>query len=196
MEVKTDSKNINYYIRIFDNVLPKDIVNKLRMVCENRKEFHEAAIVGKEKQIVDTKIRNARIWTLKNIDEENLTTIHWTNFIMSVFSEYIKKYCDQIQTVGKVQINDIQILKYTKGGHYVFHVDHGSKISRTLSCIFFINDDYEGGDLLFQTPDKEYSSKIDKISNRMIIWPSNFLYPHCVTPVEKGTRYSIVSWAL
>ncbi len=28
----------------------------------------------------------------------------------------------------------------------------------------------------------------------MIIFPSNFLYPHQVMPVTKGERYSIVSW--
>ena len=32
--------------------------------------------------------------------------------------------------------------------------------------------------------------------NRMIIWPSTFLYPHTVKPVTKGTRYSVVAWAL
>ena len=37
---------------------------------------------------------------------------------------------------------------------------------------------------------------IEKKSNRMIVWPSNFLYPHAVKPVTEGIRYSIVSWAL
>ena len=35
-----------------------------------------------------------------------------------------------------------------------------------------------------------------KRPNRLIIWPSSFMYPHCVTPIEKGIRYSIVAWAL
>jgi len=196
MEVKINSTNINYYIRIFDNVLPKKIINKFNMICENRKEFEEALIIGEGKQLVDSKIRNTTVWHLKNVNEESLTTIHWSNFFLNIFTKYLQKYQDQIKTVGGARIDDIQLLKYTKGGHYVFHVDHARAIPRTLSCIFFVNDNYEGGDLLFETPDKKHNLKINKISNRMIIWPSNFLYPHCVTPVEKGTRYSIVSWAL
>jgi len=37
---------------------------------------------------------------------------------------------------------------------------------------------------------------MDKLKNRMLIWPSNFMYPHLVKPVTKGIRYSVVSWAL
>ena len=29
----------------------------------------------------------------------------------------------------------------------------------------------------------------------VIIFPSNFMYPHRVEPVTKGARYSYVSWA-
>ena len=40
------------------------------------------------------------------------------------------------------------------------------------------------------------TSTVEKKANRMIIWPSNFLYPHSVKPVTEGIRYSVVSWAL
>ena len=33
------------------------------------------------------------------------------------------------------------------------------------------------------------------VPNRLIIWPSNFLFPHSVLPVTKGLRYSVVAWA-
>jgi predicted 2-oxoglutarate/Fe(II)-dependent dioxygenase YbiX len=32
-------------------------------------------------------------------------------------------------------------------------------------------------------------------STSVIIWPSNFLFPHCVEPIQEGVRYSIVAWA-
>jgi predicted 2-oxoglutarate/Fe(II)-dependent dioxygenase YbiX len=28
----------------------------------------------------------------------------------------------------------------------------------------------------------------------LLIFPSNFLYPHRVEPVTKGVRYSFISW--
>jgi len=57
-----------------------------------------------------------------------------------------------------------------------------------LSIIGVLNDDYEGGELMFH--DKEYETKTGDV----VIFPSNFLYPHMVNPVTKGTRYSFVSW--
>jgi len=93
------------------------------------------------------------------------------------------------------RINDIQVLKYVPGGHYKFHIDDNTNIHRVLSLIYFVNDDYEGGDLVFKLIGTEEVLKVEKKKNRLIIWPSNFMYPHSVTPVLKGIRYSVVAWA-
>ena len=58
-----------------------------------------------------------------------------------------------------------------------------------LSIIGVLNDDYEGGELIM-LEDK----KIDTKAGELLIFPSNFLYPHKITPVTKGVRYSYVSW--
>ena len=57
-----------------------------------------------------------------------------------------------------------------------------------LSIIGMLNNDYEGGKLIFY--DKEYKLKKGEI----IVFPSNFLYPHKVTKITKGERYSFVVW--
>ena len=57
-------------------------------------------------------------------------------------------------------------------------------------------DDYEGGDLCFKDIKNNQELIIEKQKNRLIVWPSNFMYPHSVKPVTKGTRYSVVSWAV
>ena len=58
-----------------------------------------------------------------------------------------------------------------------------------------MNNDYEGGELVFYDPDQKSNPyKINVKPGRMIMWPSNFLYPHEVRKVTKGTRYSIISW--
>jgi predicted 2-oxoglutarate/Fe(II)-dependent dioxygenase YbiX len=58
-----------------------------------------------------------------------------------------------------------------------------------LSIIGILNDDYDGGELIM-LEDK----KIDTKKGDLLIFPSNFLYPHQITPVTKGVRYSYVSW--
>jgi PKHD-type hydroxylase len=89
-------------------------------------------------------------------------------------------------------------LKYTydpeKPGKYNWHQDIGGGMSslRKLSTVTQLSDpaDYEGGRLhLFTNKDldPEHIAMGDTI-----IFPSYL--PHCVTPLERGVRYSLVSW--
>ena len=95
-------------------------------------------------------------------------------------------------------INNNEFLKYVKGGHYIFHHDDCANNPRTFSCIYFVNDDYEGGELCFSTLGSS-ANKIPHLTvspqaNSLIIFPSSFLSQHRINPVIKGERYSIISW--
>ena len=60
--------------------------------------------------------------------------------------------------------------------------------------IINLNNTYEGGDLIF-TDQHEKEIKRYKLSEGSVIFfPSNFMYPHGIEPITKGTRYSIVAW--
>ena len=59
----------------------------------------------------------------------------------------------------------------------------------TLSLLGSLNDNYEGGDLILFD-----DFKIELEKGDLIIFPSNFLYPHRVEPVISGVRYSYISW--
>jgi predicted 2-oxoglutarate/Fe(II)-dependent dioxygenase YbiX len=92
------------------------------------------------------------------------------------------------------KINQIDLLKYSIGGKYNIHTDHYTMSSRHLSVILNLNDEYKGGDLIF-TDQKEKEVKRYKLEKGSIVFfPSNFMYPHGIQPITKGTRYSIVAW--
>jgi predicted 2-oxoglutarate/Fe(II)-dependent dioxygenase YbiX len=92
------------------------------------------------------------------------------------------------------KINQIDLLKYRVGGKYEVHIDHFSTTARCLSVIINLNDNYKGGNLVF-TDQKEIEIKRIKLQkNSIVFFPSNFLYPHTIEPILKGTRYSIVAW--
>ena len=91
------------------------------------------------------------------------------------------------------KINQIDLLKYSIGGKYEY-IQIITHTPRHLSIIINLNDDYEGGDLIF-TDQKEKEIKRLKLSKGSIVFfPSNFMYPHGIQPITKGTRYSIVAW--
>ena len=94
---------------------------------------------------------------------------------------------------GFLDVDAPMIMKYTKGGHYDWHVDSGNSVChRKLSFTIQLSDDkdYVGGDVEF------IGTKVDTNAFRqkgvLIIYPS-FL-PHRVTKVTKGTRHAIVGW--
>jgi PKHD-type hydroxylase len=107
-----------------------------------------------------------------------------------------------------------QFTKYKEGQFYDWHCDdwrepykedgpRNNKI-RKLSVTVSLSDPatYEGGDLEFDFRDGEHSLNVqnievcDKIKPRgsLVVFPS-FVW-HRVTPVTKGTRYSLVIWNL
>ena len=71
-----------------------------------------------------------------------------------------------------------------------FFSKHNDKMhSRVFGIGTILNDDYEGGDLIMWE-DTSFKFKTGDI----MIFPSSFLYPHMVSDVIKGDRFTMVSW--
>jgi predicted 2-oxoglutarate/Fe(II)-dependent dioxygenase YbiX len=140
---------------------------------------------------VDTNIRNVKGYTL-NFDTP--TNIFYWNYIKQEIEKLYVYYKAKFPKMASDTINQIDLLKYTPGGKYNVHTDHYSTTRRVLSVIINLNDNYEGGDLIF-TDQKEKEIKRLKLDKGSIVFfPSNFIYPHSIEPITKGTRYSIVAW--
>ena len=91
----------------------------------------------------------------------------------------------------------IDFLKYDPGGKYEQHIDRGSLSNRYLTVIINLNSDYEGGEFVFFNPstrNKEVVKEEKLKEGSVLIFPSNFLFPHSIKPITKGTRYSLVCW--
>jgi hypothetical protein len=86
--------------------------------------------------------------------------------------------------------------RYSENKKMALHIDHikslfdgDRKGIPTLSCLGVLNDDYEGGEFVM------WDNKVIPLEQGdLLIFPSNFLYPHKVQPVKKGIRYSYISF--
>lgn len=153
----------------------------------------KATVVGKgNKGVTDTKTRDVLSHWL---NPDDYGAPEYFQIVEQAIRKGIIEYSKQIKFLGRLQLNEINLLKYEKGNFYIKHVDQSSSLNRTLSIIINLNEEYDGGDVVFTNPitDKPYS-KPDLKAGDIILFPSNFLYPHQVTPLKKGVRYSIVSW--
>ena len=114
--------------------------------------------------------------------------------IMSCYHSYMEpKYHAKIKN-----IEPTQFLSYPVGGHYIEHNDSETFengewkriANRDISILFYLNDNYTGGELEFTTLGLTIKPK----TGMMIAFPSYKEFAHKVHPVISGTRYSLVSW--
>ena len=94
------------------------------------------------------------------------------------------------------QFNSIRFNRYEPDQIMRQHYDHIHSLFDgeikgvpVLSFIMNFNDDYEGAELFFWKDTMVELGKGD-----IVMFPSNFLFPHGVTEATKGKRYSAVAW--
>ncbi len=90
----------------------------------------------------------------------------------------------------------IRFNKYDQSTNMMPHCDHihdlfdgERKGIPIISIVGVLNDDYQGGEFTMWD-----DQKINLPQGTVMIFPSNFLYPHQVKPIISGTRYSFVQW--
>lgn len=88
--------------------------------------------------------------------------------------------------------------KYEEGMAYGWHIDNpimsamGNPVRTDIACTIFISGsaDYDGGELVVQTPSGEVRAKLER--------GDAFIYPatsrHQVLEVTRGTRLAVVFW--
>jgi len=183
------------HIKVFDKVLPATVVANMIKSFNKFLKFEDAKTVGESK--ATKKVRNNEIAAL-NVLDQSLTIVHWTNLLISVVRNLVLKYSqDYMEREFVSKVLDVSVLKYKEGDFYKPHTDHHANIPRTCSIVIFLNNDYEGGELEFLSPDGDKIIKTIKPEvGKAVVWPSNFLYPHTAKSIKKGTRFAIVSWVL
>tara|TARA_E500000318_G_scaffold8953_1_gene8358 strand:+ start:40 stop:585 length:546 start_codon:yes stop_codon:yes gene_type:complete len=167
---------------IIDNNFCNDIIEIINKKC------HEPMTTAGG---LDKNMRNVLGLTLDNKKDKVLY-----EKINKKIEELYIYYKFKFKILYNDKINQIDLLKYDPGGKYEVHIDTKTDHTRSISVILNLNDDYEGGNLLFTNPMK-FSEEIKELKLKrgtVVFFPSNFMYPHGIQPIIKGTRYSIVSW--
>jgi len=121
------------------------------------------------------------------------------NYLGIALQNYQKKYSREKDKVGSAwirHISQVRFNRYKMGTKMRSHHDHIQSLFDgklkgipIISIVGLLNDNYEGG--AFMCREKE----IKLIRGDILLFPSNFMYPHEVKEITKGIRYSFVSWA-
>ena len=190
---------IKEYVKIYDNCIPYESLSKF-IKWINTIEFQDATVIGFDQNQKSIAVLNKEKRSVKEhglfFTSKSMPNFNWFNYLTETFEKKIGQYYKNFKHAPHVRnIQSMSILKYEKNDHYVWHTEDSVAARRTLSLIFLLNNDYEGGELLFgDTITEEEVYRVAVKPNRLIVWPSSFIFPHKVLPVKKGVRYSVVSW--
>jgi predicted 2-oxoglutarate/Fe(II)-dependent dioxygenase YbiX len=182
--------NLKDYIHVVKNALIHEACDEILNEFINSDEWIDT-VIGKGE--INKNIRNCQTIGISylSIIQGNKDIRHkLDNAIFDGASKCIKDYNIKFPHCKIEEDSGYELLKYPEGCFYTEHTDSFKARPRAVSCSFILNDDFEGGEFAFFNRKLKY--KLEK--GDALLFPSNFMYPHEVMPVIKGTRYSIITW--
>jgi len=106
--------------------------------------------------------------------------------LLPVLDDYSRRF----SVGGQLDNEGWQLLKYGLGQHFDRHADASKMFARRVSMSFYLNSDFEGGEIEFD----QFNLKIKPQANQAVFFPSTYVYTHKVWPVTNGMRYCVVGW--
>lgn len=182
--------NVKDYIVIIKNALSDQLCDQILNEFKNSNEW-EDTVVGSG--IVKKSIRNCKtiVISYPHIIEKNKDLrSKLDQDIFNSSSKCIAKYNNKFPHCKIEEDSGYELLKYDEDEFYTEHTDSFKARPRAVSCSFILNNDFEGGEFAFFNKKLKY--KLNK--GDALMFPSNFMYPHEIMPVTKGTRFSIITW--
>jgi predicted 2-oxoglutarate/Fe(II)-dependent dioxygenase YbiX len=182
-------KNINDYIVVFENIVTPNLCDAILNEYANTNEWLDTGTRGG----IRKDIRSATTILMSTdqvIAVNEKVRRKLDKYVFASAGLAIRKYNEKFTLCNIEQDSGYELLRYETGQFYTTHTDSFKGAPRAVSCSFVLNDDYEGGEFAFFN--RELIYKLPKGS--VLMFPSNFMYPHEVMPVTRGTRYSIVTW--
>ena len=186
-------KTIEDYIYV-ENHIPVEICESLVDEC-NKKEWKKHTWHSNYTNIATSESTKELDVMPCTQEQQNKITPH----LVKALEEYQEKYSvpgDKTGTRWLTKFSPIRFNKYVIGTMMRKHYDHIHSIFDgkmkgvpIISIVGQLNEDYEGAE--FYCRGKEIKLKTGDI----LLFPSNFMYPHEVKEAKKGVRYSFVSWA-
>ena len=168
-------------------------------VCEKvisyfDQDYNDAKVTGSKSAKKD--IRNCVTRTI--LDNQTFGSKLVANHLQKKVFELCQHYKKIYPYFSITRISQFDILRYDFNEHpagYTFHTDMGSKATeRSLSISISLNNTYEGGEFVFDFPEGQI--EIAQNEGDAIAFPSNFMFPHQVNKITKGTRYALIAWVV
>lgn len=182
-------KDLQSYVKVYNNFFDKEFCQETIDQLKSA-EFHMHQFYNSQNNTTESYEKELSVsWS--NIPNKDLITTNIWNGI----NQYIGGLGFTWNN-GWVGYSPVRFNKYDVNTQMAEHCDHihdmfdgQRKGIPILSIVGVMNEDYQGGEFIMWQ-----DTEIELHTGDLMIFPSNFLYPHKVQEISQGTRYSVVSW--
>jgi len=184
-------KELQTYLKVYNNFLSKEICDNTITELQN-KHFEQHKFYNPVKNTIADRSGDKEL----DITYDKVST---NKIIMDKIWHALHSYIEELNFEwwgGWSGYSEIRFNRYSETKKMAEHCDHIHSLFQgdrkgipILSCLGILNDNYEGGELVFFE-----DTTIKTKQGDLLIFPSNFLYPHRVEPVKNGNRWSYISW--
>jgi hypothetical protein len=185
----TFKDNIERYIKIYDNVISDDLCDEIVEEYKKSDEWKNSSVnelycVAKgDYDIIN--ISDANI-ILNNIEKRK----KHDNLIYDSIFNIRELYTKEFKCFYTEYDTGFELIRYKKDQFHEQNINYFKNGQRVVTCIIYLNDNYDGGELSFFDGEKILKCK----KGSTLVFPSNFMYPYQTMSVLKGTKYSIQTW--
>ena len=172
------------------------ILDEIERVISGSTELSwNPAKIGTEtgEYVIDTTFRYTLFCFLERRDQYTEKTKSEVDYLKGLIDHEVDECLAEYQSDMSVYISirdPYELLKYTENNFLEWHIDDGASNRSRVSMLYYLNDDYEGGELEFAN----FDGLIKPKKGDIIIFPSSFAYKHRVRKVTKGVRYVIADF--
>lgn len=176
------------FLRVYEETLPLDICDQMidMFQKDDRKYPGEVYPDGVSKEIKDSTdlyISDLPEWKIMN------------DILFNSTKNLIQQYYDQFDGLPPEGLFDTgyQIQESKVGQHFTWHNDgiSGGANFRQFVLLWYLNDDFEGGETDFLYQNKRVRPK----KGSCLIFPTCWTHVHRGVEVTKGTKYVATTWA-
>lgn len=186
IQVAMEKEIIAPGIIVYRNVMPEssELPN---LISSSYGWYKGEAAKSRNKKIGYENVRKVKAYQLHDNDDEKI--LFWNNLVEEKLGACQKDYIEHY-AIDTLSGNNTgyQILQYEPGDYFSEHTDDVPEQPRKISGVYYINDNYVGGELLFTLFNIEFKPK----AHDYILFPSIWSYSHIAKQVESGVKNAIV----
>ena len=175
-------------VHIYDNVWPNSMEFFNSLLSKEFWDKHEGN--ANYRKWVREDFFDDQEYTRENGKQADTCWIHTNSEANNAFRGVIDSYCYHWNLDPKSR-ESLRITRYSNGEFFGSHSDDTYATPRTVSLVYYPNDDYEGGELEFI----HFGVKIKPKAGELFVFPSGYSYEHKIHEITGGNpRWTVVSF--